>query len=410
MSLKARLDLLRRQSGSTADAAEPTPTPGGEIAERLRRLGADGRRSRPSRAKGDPAVLAAAMDGEFIADGVMLIQRMLPLTHRHGRIRLADVASAPAELPMPGAATGGDMMFLDTETTGLAGGTGTAVFMVGAARICGAQLTVRQYLLTAFSGEAAMLEHLRGWIGDAATLVTYNGKSFDLPLLRDRYRLSGFRDRFAPDAHLDLLHPVRRLFDRRWPDCRLVSVEERLLGYRRENDMPGSQAPLAWFDFIHGGDGGRLPRVAEHNLWDLVSLAALLPALAEAFRRPGAFTACPYGAARAWLAAGDEDRALEVLSADPRALDERSALELARLYRRQRQWHEAVAIWEGLAAGGSHAAAEELAKYHEHERRDWRTALRYASRLPDSGAATRRRERLGRKIEASGAPDQLDLN
>lgn len=171
------------------------------------------------------------------------------------------------------------LLFFDTETTGLAGGTGTRAFMIGAADFVDGELRVRQLTLTTMAAEASMLVEFGRWLRADTHLVSYNGRCYDAPLLATRYRLARLENPLADLAHLDLLHPVRRRYRGRWENCRMATIERRLLGIVRENDLPGAQAPMAWLGYLRGGSAMALRRVAEHNAQDLKSLAALLLAL-----------------------------------------------------------------------------------------------------------------------------------
>ena len=168
------------------------------------------------------------------------------------------------------------LVFFDTETTGLAGGTGTRAFMIGLARPELEGLSVRQYTITTMAAEPAMLRALLDEMADAPTLVSYNGKSYDRPLLSTRLRLARLPDPLPSLSHLDLLHPTRRRLRSVLPNCKLSTVEREWLGIVREDDLPGSEAPAAWLSFLRGGSAANLRRVGEHNAQDLVSLAALL--------------------------------------------------------------------------------------------------------------------------------------
>lgn len=323
--LRDRLTQLRRQAGAAPVEAVATAAP--SLAQRIARA-----QPRPARVQRlDDAGLAERLGGHLRAPGVIELRHRFALGHRHGAQPLTGLQDA--ECGLPGAPEGADWLFLDTETSGLSGGTGTLAFLLGLARVDGDAFEVRQWLLTAFAGEPVMLAAARAWGGDA-TLVTYNGKCFDVPLLTTRLRLHGEADAYAGRPHLDLLFPTRRAFAARWGDCRLVTAERRLVGFSRPDDIPGAEVPWAWFDWLHRGDWARLAEVVRHNLWDLLSLAALLPALGEAYRRPHAAGAHPLGVARAWAAAGDHDRAIEVLSAEDAALDEGARAQLAALHRR----------------------------------------------------------------------------
>lgn len=213
-----------------------------------------------------------------------------------------------------------DVLAFDTETTGLAGGTGTRAFMIGAADwvdtpvLAGAApaamplpsacagpgapeesiaaeaapagnavptLRVRQLFLTRMHGEAAMLEAFAGWLAPSTVLVSYNGRCYDAPLLDTRYRLARLRTPLAGLRHLDLLFPTRRRYKGRWENCRLATIERHLLGVVREDDLPGSEAPRAWLDWLRGGDAGDFRRVLAHNDQDVRSLVRLLLRLGE---------------------------------------------------------------------------------------------------------------------------------
>ncbi len=174
------------------------------------------------------------------------------------------------------------LLHFDTETTGLAGGTGTRAFMLGFARWSDAGLELRQLWISRLGAEAAMLERFAQWLSEAAfQLVSYNGRSFDAPLLRARYRLCRQRDPLQGQPHHDLLPAVRRRFKRHWPSCRLAEAEVRLLGVQRNDDLPGSEAPAAFLSSLRTGAHAPLQRVRLHHRQDLISLASLLPRLCE---------------------------------------------------------------------------------------------------------------------------------
>lgn len=172
------------------------------------------------------------------------------------------------------------VLCFDTETTGLAGGTGTRAFMIGAADVVDGQLRVRQLLTTTLAAEAPMLETFARWLAPDTVLASYNGRSYDAPLLKARYRLARLPCPISPLAHLDLLHPARRRWRGRWENCRLATIERRVLGLLREDDLPGSEAPRAWRDWLAGGDATDLRRVLAHNHTDVRSLWSLLAVLA----------------------------------------------------------------------------------------------------------------------------------
>jgi len=174
----------------------------------------------------------------------------------------------------------GRLLHFDTETTGLAGGTGTRAFMIGAADWVEGRFRLRQLTITSMAAEVAMLRVFAGWLNEDTVLVSYNGKSYDAPLLSTRYRLARLQNPLQGLGHLDLLHPVRRRWKGEWNNCKLGTAERQLLGVVREDDLPGSEAPAAWLTYLRGGSAANLRRVAQHNAQDLKSLAGILLHLA----------------------------------------------------------------------------------------------------------------------------------
>lgn len=354
------------------------------------------------RRPGSDADVAARLGGTVLDGGLLLIEERLPATHRHGRVALGGLSAAPLEALCAGSRPHPEgLLFLDTETTGLAGGTGTLPFLVGLARFDGSALCLRQYFLTGFAGERALLEHARPWLEASGWLVSYNGRSFDVPLLLTRHRLRRLPCPLDRKAHLDLLHPTRAAFASRWPDCRLQTAERRLLDLRRSNDLPGWQVPQVWAEFVRSGALGDLPRVMEHNRLDLVSLVALLAELSRVHAQP-AGAADPLSLARHQQRHGREDLALDRLHANRHHLPPAGLLELARLHRRRGDWPSALAVLQPLAERGESGALLVLAKYQEHVLRDYRAALgscvSLTARQPDEPAHRRRLARVQRKL------------
>ncbi len=272
-----RLRTLRRQAGrgAAAPAALPTATamparPAAQTVDDLRRLL---RVRAPERAAQARVAVDRALPGEEIAPGLRLIEMHLPREAvPHALCGAFDRRDAPIAT--------GNLLFFDTETTGLAGGTGTRAFMIGAAQWCAAGLHLRQWLITTLSAERDLLAAFAGSVSPGAMLVSYNGKSYDAPLLATRYRLARMTNPLAGRDHVDLLYPTRRRYRGRWENCRLATIERRALGIVREDDLPGSEAPAAWLGYLRGGSAHNLRRVADHNRQDLVSLSVLIATLA----------------------------------------------------------------------------------------------------------------------------------
>lgn len=259
--MNAALDRLRTLRRQTGDATNGLPR--SAVPEDLRRLlGIRERAQAPT-----PRPMDRHVPGKEISPGLRYIEQFhardeLPERIDAGFARLGRFATA-------------DLLFFDTETTGLAGGTGTRAFMIGALDLQGPRMRLRQLLTTTMAAETAMLCEFAGWLKPTTTLVSYNGKSYDRPLLSTRYRLARLADPLSDRAHIDLLHPVRRRWRGQWENCRLGTAERQLLGVVREDDLPGSEAPRAWTSYLRGGSAANLRRVATHNAQDLRSLAGI---------------------------------------------------------------------------------------------------------------------------------------
>ena len=205
-----------------------------------------------------------------------------PMNHLHGRIalgrarhfdqeRLAKIAKSPSFSEL----TPSECLFLDTETTGLSGGAGTMVFAYGLGFFEDDELVLEQLFLRDFGEEAAMLHHVAKRLAEHPVPVTFVGKSYDRHRIAARLAVHKIQAPVLTDRHLDLYHVIRRECGRQWPDSRLRTAEERLLALYRDDDLPGSEAPAAFLDWIRDRTGP-VDRVLEHNRLDVLSLAALL--------------------------------------------------------------------------------------------------------------------------------------
>lgn len=242
------------------------------------------RERRPETVPAVPRVLDRTLPGTEIAPGLYLIEAFLPQ-----QMPAAPLSLAFARREQDSVAAQ-DLLFFDTETTGLAGGTGTRAFMIGAADWTvdarrGPGLRIRQLLMATMAAETAMLRTFAQWLQPHTVLCSYNGRCYDAPLLKTRYRLSRSGDPLAALDHVDLLFPTRRRYRGTWENCRLATIERQLLQVVREDDLPGSEAPAAWLRYLRGGDAVNLRRVAEHNHQDVVTLALLLQRLVQEEQR-----------------------------------------------------------------------------------------------------------------------------
>ncbi len=211
-----------------------------------------------------------------------------PVSHVHGRVkvdagrhfdreRLAKMAKSPSFTELAAE----QCLFLDTETTGLSGGAGTMVFAYGIAFFEGEELVLEQLFLRDFGEEPAMLQHIAKRLDEHPVPVTFVGKSYDRHRIAARLAVHKIKAPILTDRHLDLYHVIRREFGKNWPNSRLHTAEERLLGLYRDDDLPGSEAPAAFLDWIRDRTGP-VDRVLEHNRLDVLSLAALLGVVTSA--------------------------------------------------------------------------------------------------------------------------------
>jgi uncharacterized protein YprB with RNaseH-like and TPR domain len=362
----------------------------------LGKLIADDRRRLRERA---PVEAAAPLPGELLDTPHGPLHRVrgyLEPAHCHGRVPIRGALGVNpvtlAKLALDTEIAGVDprrMLFIDTETTGLAGGTGTIPFLIGLAFFEDESLCVEQLLLRAPGEEGPMLRRLAERMAEASCIVSYNGKSYDWPLLRTRFVLNRVPAP-PPPPHLDLLHCARRIFKRRLGQVRLVNLEAEVLGLRREHDIDGAEIPQRFWDFVRSADGSALAPVIEHNANDLVALAAIVVVLASRYDelRPEHEPADQLGVAQVAVRAADPERArryAEAAADGGGPADVTSdALWLAAELARQRD--DDLARLALLERALEEASDEEriarahlaLSKLYEHRLRDFVRALEHA--------------------------------
>lgn len=401
-------------------------------------------------ASGDAAVAAAVLGGRVAAHAegeVVVVEREYRAEERHGRMPIGELVETiqagreacaligrawPSAAGLADEARGGQLVFLDLETTGLAGGAGTHAFLVGCAMLDGASVRVRQFLLPGFEHERALLAEAAALLAVPDAVVTFNGCTFDLPLLETRYLFHRLGFPLEEAAHLDMLHAARRLWRARaaWlaadPDegsCSLAVLERRLAGVHRVGDVPGFEIPSRYFRFVRDHDARPLEAVLEHNRLDLVSLVALVARAVRLIERGPSAASGPcesLGLARLYERAGaleEAEGALQYTIDQARRvgtepeLHAQALARLARLRRRTGRPHEAAGAWQELASlprcpdALRQEAREALAIYHEHRSRDLQAAralvldlLGHPLATPHRAAAEHRLRRLDRKI------------
>ena len=301
--------------------------------------------------------------------------------------------------------------FLDTETTGLAGGTGTCAFLVGVGRITREGFRVRQFFMRDYCEEASLLDALTRHLASFRVLVTYNGRAFDQPLLETRYRMNRARPPFARMEHLDLLFGARRLWKLRFESCRLVDLENQILGVERHGDLPGALIPYVYFEYLRTRHAARLLPVFQHNATDILTLACLAGIVPYAFKDP-ATAPLKHGAEMAGIArwlreAGELEQALALFrrAVDAGLPDEllfRTLWDIGMLERKLDR--VPIETWMDLAGCRNPyrvKALEELAKHFEHREKDYARAselTREALEYEESASLLKRKERLGRRL------------
>jgi len=369
-----------------------------ELRRRFRRVGRRGHGTVSRSAAPGPA--SGLPPGEEVATpsgSAYRLETLYPLQHEHGRWPLHAVLSYEPGLAADVAQQSGltsiapeQLAFIDTETTGLAGGAGTLVFLIGIGRFVDGGFRLRQYFLRDPAEEPAMLTALQEDLESARGFVTFNGQRFDVPLLEMRY-VAGLRRRWRLTSlpQLDLLFPARRLWRHRLPDCSLATLEAELLGVRREAlDVSGAEIPGIYLDYLRSGRAEGIRRIVYHNAQDVLSLVGLT---AHVLDRHAAETGVLADGEALALARwhdrlgrpGEAERyylaALE--TADPWA--RREALSgYTMLLKGAGRRSEAISGWDewGSLAPEDPTPAIELAKYYEWHERDYRQARLWAER------------------------------
>jgi len=354
---------------------------------------------------------------------VYVLRGELDLGHFWGRRRLREGGEADSRAL---AVLAGDerlagldptrALFLDTETTGLAGGTGTLAFLIGLGWFAAGHFVTRLIFARDFLEEPAALHVLTEATSGRDFLVTFNGKTFDVGLLSTRYILNRLENPLLGLPHLDLLHPARRLVGHRLENCRLGTLENEVLGFYRQGDIPGSEVPERYFAWLRTRDARFVADVFEHNRLDVISLAVLTAHLAELLAKGPAAADCDpadvTAAAQLLLESGDESSAEDMLT---RLLAERAGESvgpagrlLSLIDKRCERYERATALWQRMleADPGDLFAGVETAKWLEHRERRFTEALALIESLlagsaglsdDDRVALHHRRERLRRR-------------
>ena len=365
------------------------------IADRLKSLGV--KKGIPPLSQGglDSPAINLIVAGSFLATPrgeVFVAEQTFPQDHHYGNSTL--LSSFPLSLVSQWANDSllstlplSKFAFLDTETSGLSGGTGTYAFLVGVARFVDCQFMLKQFFLRDPAEEPALLEGLANFLAPCEALVTFNGKAFDAPLLTTRFTLHHIPVPYKKYSHLDLLPLARRLWRDRLESRALKFLEEHVLDFKRSSEeVPGYEIPWLYFDYLRTGDARPLAGVFYHNAMDVTAMAALLAHMNDMLENP-------YDGK---VQHGLDFVALGKLFEDLGHVEEAAKLferglespmgeadfhvavkRLSILQKRRGDYAEAIRLWQNAAKAGHIYAHVELAKYYEHQKRDVKTALKW---------------------------------
>jgi uncharacterized protein YprB with RNaseH-like and TPR domain len=372
--------------------------PNKTIADKLKSLGVKTGTAHLAPPKPDSNSIESVVAGNFVVTprgDVFTAEQMYPSEYIYGSTPL--LSSCPrffisqwANDPQISSLDISKFAFLDTETSGLSGGTGTYAFLVGAARFIEDKFVLQQFFMRDPAEEPALLEGLANFLAPCEALVTFNGKAFDAPLLTTRYRMHQIPNPYQGYSHLDLLPLARRLWRDRLESRALKYLEEHVLGLTRSaEEVPGYEIPWLYFDYLRSGDARPLAGVFYHNAMDVVAMAALLTHMNETLQNPfdgrvqHGLDFIALGTRFEDLGHWDEaarlfERGLES------GLDEAdfgvATRRLSILQKKRGDLGEAIRWWELAAQQGHLYAFIELAKHYEHKMRDMESALKWTGR------------------------------
>lgn len=316
---------------------------------------------------------------------VVIAEKSYPYGYMHGIVEFTDMVNVDTIHKAGRLNNGADnlkkMIFLDTETTGLSGGTGTLAFLVGIARFDDEGLKLTQFLVEDPSEEPAMLLEFANQTADIEAVITFNGKSFDMPLLKSRFVLNRLPIPFSEWGHLDLLHLSRRIWCQRLASRSLKDLEQEILHIPRSDDeVPGWMIPEIYFNYLRSGDASQIANVVYHNAMDIVSLAALYFAITKMLDEDlfsnKLHSWDVFAIGQLYEVIGEVSKSISIyeyclgLANIEQSKKQDINSRLAKLYKKSSNWEQAKELWETNGNCGDIDACIELAKYYEHELRD----------------------------------------
>jgi len=333
-----------------------------------------------------------------------------PSDFRYGEMTLTDILSIPTypahlisrneklkELDLK------KTLFLDTETTGLTGGTGTMAFLIGVGFFQGEEFQVQQFFMRDYSEEKAALSIFKQLLESFQFLITFNGRHYDIPLLETRFILSRTASKIREMPNFDLLFPSRKIWKGAYENCRLVTLESRLLGMERVDDIPSEFIPTLYFDYLRTGDGQKIHRVFYHNQMDILSMVGLTGRIHLVYHDPTA--AQPrkgvehFALGRLFWDHGDFGKAVPCFETAMKRCDEDLAWDvmkwLSMAFKKTGESEKARSVWEEMATWPHKKDVfpyVELAKYHEHRLKDFEGAIAYVKKALDQIPVHREKE------------------
>jgi uncharacterized protein YprB with RNaseH-like and TPR domain len=333
---------------------------------------------------------------------VQIFENSYVLAANYGQIPISMGLQIPADilgfLSREAAFDGLDLstaVFLDLETTGLAGGTGTVPFLVGLAYFRDERFKVTQFFLNEMAEEDRLVRELAQFVSDMGfkSIVTYNGKAFDMPLVETRFAMHRTPCPLRGLPHLDFLFSARSLWKHKYDSCRLFSLAQQICQAERSEDIPGAEIPLRYFQYIRSGDFSLIEPILYHNQEDLLSLLGVVVAgsiLVERHRasaeRGEADAMDLFGVAKLFEKAGDATKSVALLEqalAQGRGLtaevSQVARKKLSHHFKKSKDWDKALSFWQEAAAGDEIDSFREMAMYYEHKARDFGEAVRIAT-------------------------------
>jgi uncharacterized protein YprB with RNaseH-like and TPR domain len=406
MDLKERLNRLTSVSKSQSEERSQVLS---DLRQRLDRL------LEPKKTYRKKTIIPVEqlVKGEVVSTpegNTFLAKEHFPSHFRYGEMALSDILAIPTypahllsrderlkELDFRRA------LFLDTETTGLTGGTGTFAFMVGLGFFQEDHFSVHQFFMRDYSEERASLSLVKNILDSFEFLVTFNGRQYDIPLLETRFILSRMASKIREMPNFDLLYPSRRIWKGAYENCRLVTLESQLLGVGRTDDIPSEWIPYLYFDYIQTGDATKIHPVFYHNQMDILSMVALAGRIHLVYHDPQA--ARPrkgiehFALGRLFWEHGDREKAIPCLEIALQRCDDDLSWEvmkwLSMAFKKTGQGERARSLWEEMVSWPYRRDAFpyiELAKYHEHQLKDCEKAIGYVNQALEQIQPDRRKE------------------